>query len=745
VSEPVISPDAQAIVDELIHLAAIDAGVSVSASSLAGEFAIFSQEGLPQNIGMLSGTIAAAADAHAEIVGESAVVLSDSIDVIGNQIVGALGAFPAAHAQAWSEVSHPFDAHLAHFKGLVENTAGLKGFNLDALLALVKTLLPGIGPGIDRTLKAMLGESEPHSPTVPLTIGQSMIAAIKASATEGLSPPPAADAPAVKPYAGVRPELTAAQRAPLGAAGFTQTTGQGMIDGLTDWLQAHFSLPDWLDEKKIGDFFSLAGHADIDGVLARAMKWLIPASATGLIAQVVSAALSTMVIGSLNINSSGLAAMIGEFSGFKEILGPIHGLYHQANIATPWGYRVNKMLTPKLPGLGEAIWMHLEGELPPGETIEDLGAKHGFEAKWVKSMIGVADWDPGLRELLLLSEVEDPTPEWWGRRFQKMRMSGGDIEPMIEMVKRRRAAPYISGLATLAISHFSDGFSDVSGLQSDLKSLKFGTTTIDWAVKLAQSKRRREQIANTVKQWVSSYERDFLTDAQFAELLSTAYADPAAARTKFLLTRLGRFKRVYLDDVAEEQKVPVAIYRKAYINGLITERQLRTALELSGMQQEAADLVVLLDGQDRSDKLVAGYQKYFLPQLRDSLVNGDITLSQYRDRLVAATFPPGLMPMELALAGALAARAAAGRVERYQLPPWRRAYVAGLADGDQVAAVMFEAGLTEQEVGAQFVVLDLERDRFLAGQEAKQAADDKRLAADAAKQLQAELADFTAG
>jgi hypothetical protein len=471
-----------------------------------------------------------------------------------------------------------------------------------------------------------------------------------------------------------------------------------------------------------------------EDALTHAVMSLAMASTLGIAAHGVSAALSVDVLGCLDLNTTGLAAMLSEASGFAPIIHAIQGPAIAASIARPWQRHVNANVRDRLPDALTAIKMAMKGKLPPGERVEDLMAWDGWDVKWLRALTDEVVYNPGFRELTLLAEIHDRPDVWWVERLRDLGIRQEQEYELADALKRRRAQSYINSLVKSHRDAYVDGFMDEADLRRACRNAGLLSSTIDWLVLDAQADEEYTTLRAEMRLWREEYQRGALTDREYRDLLGTVLKRGRAADLASALASISRRRKVYREGTTDAAKAAakkgLAVYREAHARGLISDDVLRARLAAAGVDAEAAELMVLLGQVQLRNSMEAWARRYELPALRDQVVHGLLSPDEYRRKLRSIAFPGGAVEIEVAYAAALARRFAEGQVRAYELGPARQAYVAGLIGEDTLAAWLQEGGLDQDAIDAQIAALRDRRDRVAARAAAAAEAAPKRAAAD---------------
>ncbi len=479
---------------------------------------------------------------------------------------------------------------------------------------------------------------------------------------------------------------------------------------------------------------------------------------------------ASLLAGASNISIAGfslgglenLAGLLGKMAGWDNVFDGIQGSLYDALIKKPFRYHWNTKLTPELPGLGDMLRLRGKRLLPgcpdPG-TVGSLGTEEGAETlaagyeRFIEFMAYLgydADWaqvyerdlytSPSHRELAVMGLTPNIPETWWWNKLRKRQYNERDAGYMREGLQRKLAGTWLTGWLNECIANYVGGWCDAQYLQDQLDAAGASDLTCEYLTAIAESKRARANREDAANAAVADFNVDRLNEQELRTTLGALYADDQAAENKIRLAVSRKFKKVYwLTDTQRAAEVAKAS-RALYVHGLLTEPEYLGRLIEGGMYRELAEITVAGDRIQRENALASQWRAWKLPALRDEVLHGLITLDTYRSTLTAGGFPAQYLDLEVAATRIALADRLTGRVQRYQLPAYKDAYVAGLVDANYLEAKLNAAGLTAVEVSA--TMGELTRQRQAAGNKiraniAKQEAADQARAERYAAQTQA--------
>jgi uncharacterized membrane protein len=454
------------------------------------------------------------------------------------------------------------------------------------------------------------------------------------------------------------------------------------------------------------------GPETAEGRLDTAMTM---ASAIGLNAHVLSMLLSADFLGCLDLNATGLAAMMGEASGFGELMACVNRPLWEGYLGVPWRENLAEKLRPWRPDLRDlAEWRrHREewGGWPSGKVpspLETRLERKGMRQEDIRSWHN-ALWDwPAARQLLTF--LDDPSV-WAAPNVTKdlvdhLGYTDAVSAFVLDAMKVRQAGGWIKTLIGLWLDELERGMIDYPAFSDRIKAtsmpehvqtavLRVGEATweIAWGKDIIETAKLR-------------YSRDEITEGEFNNIVQTIILDSATADRLVASETLKRMHKVWILSDIEVARNALSVYRQMYVYGLIGEAQYRAALADAQLEPAMIDQRVALDSHRRDQTVAAELREWNLPALRDDLLEGRIGLAAYRGKLAALDFPAALLDAEVAWADVLLRRHLTQRVERYQIPSAERAYVKSLLAKAGLKRFYEEAGRSGDEITIRLKLLD---------------------------------------
>jgi hypothetical protein len=464
------------------------------------------------------------------------------------------------------------------------------------------------------------------------------------------------------------------------------------------------------------------GPETAEARLKSAMKM---ASAIGLNAHVLSMILSADVVGCLDLNATGVAAMMGEASGFSELMSQVNRPLWEGYLGVPWREKLAQQLRPWRPDLNLLAQARRERELRGDirsdlvpDTLEETLKRKGLRDEDIKLWHeSVWAW-PGMRQLATL--LDDPHV-WAAEAATKDLFDHlgytDDVRTFArDACKLRQAGPWSTRWLNQQISNLEYGLMDYAEFRARADAVSLPEHVKTAVLRVGETAEFTAWCKAIVDRAKLAYQRAEITDQElYYELESVGMG---AKRSKLVVDseRLRRMHKVWILSDVEVAREALTVYRQLFIYGLMTEASYRAALAAAQLEPEMIEERFFLDHHRRVMTVAREIREFDLPELRDALLEGRITLAAYRDRLAALEFPPELLPTEMAYVNGLVIRRDRQRVERIQLPAAERAYVKSLIVKDALRRLYLEAGRTGDEIDIRLKLLDrLRADEGRAG------------------------------
>jgi hypothetical protein len=487
---------------------------------------------------------------------------------------------------------------------------------------------------------------------------------------------------------------------------------------------------------------------------------------SGLGASGAAALASVHILGSGIPGLGHIAGLLGKIGGWDQAIDAALGALYRAYCGTPMTFWAQRRARPALPSPGEILGLYSSRRLGGSRaglpahvvpyTPEQVLAYHGFDDPWVKVLLDSAYHGLSLRDLNRVLASGEATPEWIKQKLERMGYRDADIDVVQPAVEWAGVKADLLGVAGVYESLFERGFIPKDEYTQWMTDNAFPERVKKLRLEYADARRKLRIRGQYVDAAISSYQRGITTDAEFTMELAQYIEDDEVLSLTEDAAILERYRKVPLLHEFEEARLALPLYRRLFVCGGFTYKQLHDILWDAGMPSDFFYSYLHLAEYDRQQRILAEFRSFGLPALRDKVIMGEMELGAYEEDLRGAYFPKAYLQIEVHYVAALLARRLAARIERYELPPIATAYVYGLADRACVVALMQEAGLTAAEREDQMEDLDRRRaaelnrrkgakltnDSRIDAKEAKLAAERARQAAKAAHALAVAAADI---
>ena len=536
--------------------------------------------------------------------------------------------------------------------------------------------------------------------------------------------------------------LQADSSAPVSAAGEGFAGAGGPGEGTAATTAAAWVGPLMTELMKLRDYVAPAGEATPDTVWQRCVAAWAAAASMGTIAHIISNLSQVSVFGVQVPLLKGLAGLVGQLAGFGPLGNAISGTLYDTYIRGPLAYQLHKSARPNLPSWGEYLrWVSsrkvtASGTLATGGrvpySLHDVLAYHGLSDGWIEAHKAAMWRDLAIRDLRQIAAAAEQTDDWWFSHLRELGYKEEDIPAVRAAAESAACAGERSKLLSELYTARSRGFMSSAVYRGRVLSLGLSPRRADLLVDAADKDLDRYALEGTADVLALQYDRGQITDSEYRSGLDAVYADSRIANITYTLGRLKRYHKVWLTTPAEAVREALPTYRAACIANLITLPEYRAKLSLSGLEPDIVDLQVSLVDMEREKQQFSDFRAYGLPNLRDRVVHGLLSLSDYAVELGAHGFPPEYIGDEMALARAMLARRMESEALSQLVPVYGVAYSRGLVSALTYDAVMDEAGLPPRVRQERLDVADDER------REREDKAAEQRAAEEARQRLSAE-------
>jgi hypothetical protein len=449
----------------------------------------------------------------------------------------------------------------------------------------------------------------------------------------------------------------------------------------------------------------------LDGRLDEGVAW---ASEMGLAAWALSAAIGALGCGVLDLNATGLAAMVAKFADFDAYADAVNSPFVAAWVARPWERRVRAALRPERPDVGKLLDLrasrHLESGPagPPGEpTCWASMREKGYPEEWIRILMDGAYHHPPLRELLAFMESPAVSTDdaWLTHKLEERGYRPEDIPRILDALHAKAGASWRSRLVSAHVAAYKAGLTTLREFGSDLGRADLPADVLRQVKAVAAREAATERVQEQVAFYTLSYSKGQLTEQELKADLVELDLDMEHVNWVVSIEYLKRFHKVWILSDVEKAQEAVAWYRKAYIYGLLTEEEYEWALTYAQFDQPLINARLVPDRYERDRHVAADLAEWQLPEARDKAIQEDWTIGQYRSYLLALDFPDRFLSAEVALVAALQFRYHQHRVERIQLQTYEKGFMFGLFDEQALRRLYQEAGRRADEIEARIKVL----------------------------------------
>jgi len=473
---------------------------------------------------------------------------------------------------------------------------------------------------------------------------------------------------------------------------------------------------DWMG-KQFGQ-----GPVDPTEAFGRGMEALTLCSGLGIGAHIVSALFSKSFMGSGLMNTAGVGAALAEAGGFSPVISTLMKPFHEAYFGAAWQRRVNTLFRPAIPGPGEILALRRERHIDPdagsnmiGTDTQDWLAQHGYPDEWIKTLVAACWTKPRQRELMILAESETLSDAFLEESFKDVGYTDPVVAKMVDAFKARRIRTYRQQWLAVEVSAVEQGFQTVDDLDNELRRRNWPEDVVN-EIHFAATEKRRLYWSKRYVDWADlAYERDELSDSEYADALGAAGMDGDTQWRMYAMARLKRYHKVWRTTPAEDAREVLSIYVDAFKANLITRGELHLALEATEMDADAAGLIELQADEVRQKGIIGNLRQYGLPALRDAAAEGAMSRAEYAARLKGLGFPEEKLGAELFYADVLKARYVAKRFEAKYVPAVEGAYVQGLVGRSTVQGAYDAAKIPKDEGAARLRLLDNDFKQRLLG------------------------------
>jgi hypothetical protein len=360
------------------------------------------------------------------------------------------------------------------------------------------------------------------------------------------------------------------------------------------------------------DGLQTIGESTPNNAIASAANAYADAFGNGLGSAGVAAAFAAIFPKELNV-LDGLAPMIGNMAGFKEIAGTVLEPLYANAFGRSLDYHYRSIFKPELPDEADAIQWHAR-RLLTDDQLRVLFDYSGLKTEYEPAFIASAYRAVQPRAVMaLLQDVDFPLAqmtsllEFAGLRDQDINL----LLPLMQLNSTKNVrAQYLSALVR-AVELGTDTPANLARAMTDMK---YSQDAQNW-VQLTVAERKLEQLAELYRKSVSeSYKYGTLSDAQYVPALEAIginsadaqahYAiDSIAKQGKILAAALKAEERLAAQRTSAAMKAAIAEYRAGTIDSVALE----AALLAAGVDPVIASFAVVVQTARTEGTLVMVY------------------------------------------------------------------------------------------------------------------------------------------
>ncbi len=452
-------------------------------------------------------------------------------------------------------------------------------------------------------------------------------------------------------------------------------------------------------------------------------------TALGVGASLAAAAGSFMGLGTGWPGMGNVAAVLGEMAGYQPVNRAIIGTLADAYLSRPFRYAIQAQGRPTLPDAGTAVrlyWTRKLADSPGGSTLprqpytaRQLLEFAGYADPWISTLLTDADRDPDLRAIPGLMQIAPRNDAWVKSALRELSYNEQAVADVAGLVKWRARSSGVNDVAAELERQVERGFMDLEQFTAALVRMEYPRELTPYRVEAA-SARQTFWVLNRKLDWITdSWEAGLMDADTFKAAVEELIVVPRVAGEYIIWATQKRYPKMALLSAYGEAREIRSEARRAVVLGIYGWPYYATFLSALGWTDPLIEAEHFLVTEDRDRQIVADVRSYHLPELRDSLLEGLITIAQYEATLKNLEVRDDIRHAEVNYMKVALERRRRGRVERYQIPALEEAYVQGLIVWQPVANAMQDAGYSSRERDLARDVLTLRRARNLEARAVK--------------------------
>lgn len=408
------------------------------------------------------------------------------------------------------------------------------------------------------------------------------------------------------------------------------------------------------------------GQVTPDRVFDVANDFVKEAYASGMKASLVSNFLEKAGDQVKPLGFNQVAALIGDMSGFQQIIGALWGESLNSALGRPADQLINSITRTKMPSAGELMSAAVERKV----TLEDMRQVlqyEGYSDRWI-AMMEKAMWqDPRLREIIMLATDVSVDVDDVGRWLSEAGYDDTDISRMTPIIVAQSIKPQRQSFTTEIMANLREGYMDEDEARLHLARMRYTPEATELILDTAALAQRRELVAAHIAVVENAFNSEQITiDELRLSLLALGVVDQRAdaivakAETK-ARGRMAREEDRQVDkQIRDIQRVTLAALKAEYQARQIDEAVFLNALVALAFSPDVAREIVALERAKLRAK-ISSKDTAQAAKLSEQIRNARIQtyLEYFRDKLIdenglrAALFALG---MDSTLAEALVQR-----------------------------------------------------------------------------------------
>ncbi len=279
-----------------------------------------------------------------------------------------------------------------------------------------------------------------------------------------------------------------------------------------------------------------------------------------------------------------MAALIAEFAGFKEIIGPTTTPTLRYALQLPGTHRAANLFRTELPDSFDAKLQAARGAIAFSDYAQVL-AMRGYPPEWVQVLVGDTYLHPPIRAIAQLVEGSEADPAWIAQKFRDLGLSPTDIRMGVAAVAMKTTMPGRQQLTTKATAEYVGGRLTREDYSASLTAAGLPAMHREYWLRAADLQRRGDTMEKAGAAIVKQYTARLLDRGEAAAQLAGVgfVAEEVTARlleADYAL-RLQQTKAVTKDQLAEVTHIRTSTL--ASLKAQLKARQLdRTTFQLWG-------------------------------------------------------------------------------------------------------------------------------------------------------------------